>query len=254
MKDLIVKNTKSYISNSAVNTSVILVSAFSLAGIMAASFVYYLWDIIEVSVRIGALLFFIFCLLISILSLIDVCHSKTIRINSLNYHRKNANSIEYIKFTHSNIEVHFTNPMINKIIPYSDIKSMKIVIRNLTGYPRCDIIKLYTIKIIYTLDNTEKKIALTDNETFGMMDRLFNIIYFSKYIHNFSYNFTETSDRIKVFDKALKSFINNNYKHTFNSFGFTKWAIPVQIIVIISLFVGLFLIGYLIVIGVIPVY
>lgn len=173
--------------------------------------------------------------------------------NGLKYHRNNANAIDYIKFTHLNIEVHYINPMINKIIPYSDIKSMKVVVRNLTGYSRCDIIKLYTIQIIYQQDNTEKKISLMDNETFGMMDRLFNIIYFSKYIYNFSYNFTETSDRIKVFDKALKSFINNNYKHTFNSFRYTKWALPVQIIVTISLFMGLFLFGYLIVIGVITI-
>lgn len=60
MKNLIVKNAQSYVSNSAVNTSLILASAFSLASVMAASFIYFLWDMIEISVKIGAILVFIF--------------------------------------------------------------------------------------------------------------------------------------------------------------------------------------------------
>ena len=56
---------------------------------------------------------------------------------------------------------------------------------------------------------------------------------------------------LKTLGKVIESYIANNYKHTLRSFGYTVWAIPTLIITVILLFMLLFLVGYLIVIGVI---
>ena len=71
---------------------------------------------------------------------------------------------------------------------------------------------------------------MLNEEYFGLIDRVFNIIYFSKYIVNFSYGFYNEKRKAKGFDKAIKTYINNKYRHSISTIGLTKWGTPLLII------------------------
>lgn len=178
---------------------------------------------------------------------------KHLIIQNTVYHTDNLiknNTLEGIVLSDTSIEVFYNDEVKNFVIPYKDIREMKLVITCEQGF-RYDFINKFTLQIVYEIDSKEHKLSLINAKTNGLLDRIFGIICFSRYINNFSYVFTKAIKGSMALDKAIKSYIHNNYKHTFYSFGYTKWAIPVLISTVILLFMALFLIGYLIAIGVI---
>ena len=158
--------------------------------------------------------------------------------------------LEYVKFDINGVKFFYRNQSNNFDIPYTSIKDMKIIIIN-PGYQYMGrdayLVKSFILKFTVEQDGKEQSISLLNEET-GLIDRIFDIIHFSKYINHFSYSFRNNKNYSLKFDKAIKSYINNNYKHTFSSFGCTKWAMVVEIGVVLLLFSLLFLIGYLIII------
>lgn len=157
--------------------------------------------------------------------------------------------LEYVKFNREGVKFFYRNQSNNFDIPYTNIKDMKIIIIN-PGYQYVGrdayLVKSFILKFTVVHKDKKQNISLLNEEN-GLIDRIFDIIHFSKYINNFSYSFRNNKSYSLKFDKAIKSYINNNYKHTLSSFGCTKWAFPVEILVVVFLFLLLFLIAYLIV-------
>ncbi len=157
--------------------------------------------------------------------------------------------LEYIKLDKEGVRFFYRNQSDNFDVPYTSIKDMKIIIIN-PGYQYIGrdayLVKSLILKFKVILEGKEQNISLLNEEN-GLIDRIFDIIHFSKYVNNFSYSFRNNKSYSLKFEKAIKSYINNNYKHTLSSFGCTKWAIPVEILVVLFLFLLLFLIAYLIV-------
>lgn len=157
--------------------------------------------------------------------------------------------LEYVEFNKKGVEFYYRNQSNNFSIPFSGIKDMKLIIMS-PSYKFIGrdayLVKSFILKFVFEIKNKEHTISLLNEEN-GVIDRIFNIIYFSKYVNNFSYSFRNNKKDSQKFDNAIKSYINNNYKHTFSSIGCTKWAIPIQILFLLSLIMLLIIIGWLII-------
>lgn len=178
-----------------------------------------------------------------------------------NYQSK---AIKYVEFCKEGIVVCYPNQEMYNIL-YENIDSLDLSLKTETtcsyrstnfivpaGYRYIGVTG-FDLKIRYNDNEVSKSITVKHPSCFTTMDKIFEIVHFSQYISNFSYkcsrqNETELKNTL---GKAIESYIANNYKHTLQSFGYTVWSIPVLIITVILLFIVLFLVGYLIVIGVI---
>lgn len=173
-------------------------------------------------------------------------------------------AIRYVEFCKEGITVGYSDKERSNIL-YENIDSLDLKLKTETtcsyrstsfimpaGYRYIGVTG-FDLKIRYNDNEVSKSITVKHPSCFTTMDKIFEIVHFSQYISNFSYkcsrqNETELKNTL---GKAIESYIANNYKHTLRSFGYTVWSIPVLIITVILLFIVLFLVGYLIVIGVI---
>lgn len=173
-------------------------------------------------------------------------------------------AIRYVEFCKEGITVGYSDKERSNIL-YENIDSLDLKLKTETtcsyrstsliipaGYRYIGVAG-FDLKIKYNDNKGSKSITVKHPSCFTTMDKIFEIVHFSQYIYNFSYkcNREHETELKKTLGKAIESYIANNYRHTLRSFGCTVWAIPVLIITVILLFMLLFLIGYLIVIGVI---
>lgn len=169
-------------------------------------------------------------------------------------------AIRYVEFCKEGITVGYSDKERSNIL-YENIDSLDLKLKTETtcsyrstsfiipaGYRYIGVAG-FDLKIKYNDNKGSKSITVKHPSCFTTMDKIFEIVHFSQYIYNFSYKCNREHE--KTLGKAIESYIANNYRHTLRSFGCTVWAIPVLIITVILLFMLLFLIGYLIVIGVI---
>ncbi len=178
-----------------------------------------------------------------------------------NYQSK---AIRYVEFCKEGITVGYSDKERYNIL-YENIDCLDLNIRTETmcsyrstsfiipaGYRYIGVTE-FDLKIKYNDNKGSKSITVKHPSCFTTMDKIFEIVHFSQYISNFSYKCTRENETEfkKTLGKVIESYIANNYKHTLRSFGYTVWAIPTLIITVILLFMLLFLVGYLIVIGVI---
>ncbi len=185
------------------------------------------------------------------------------RNDELKYNHQ-SKAIRYVEFYKEGVTVCYSNKEMYNIL-YENIDSLDLNIRTETarsyrstsliipaGYRYIGVTG-FDLKIKYNDNKGSKSITVKHPSCFTTMDKIFEIVHFSQYISNFSYKCTRKNETelIKTLVKAIESYIANNYKHTLHSFGYTVWATPVLIITVILLFMLLFLVGYLIVIGVI---
>lgn len=179
---------------------------------------------------------------------------KSLLINNTKYKKlieslASEEILEYIKFNKEGVEFFYRNKSNNISIPFSNIKDMKLIIIS-PAYKFIGrdayLVKSFILKFKFVRNNTDYTISLL-NEEYGVIDRIFDVIHFSKYINSFSYSFRNNKKDSKKFDIAIKSYINNNYKHTFSSIGCTKWALSIQILFFLSLIIMLIMVGMLIV-------
>lgn len=148
--------------------------------------------------------------------------------------------LEFVKFTTKGVEFYYRNEVENFSVSYADVLKMKLIfVGDTFNHFRGYFLKSFILNFVVLRNNKSLSINLFNNE-FKIKDTIFKIIYFSKYIGSFSYDFRNGKQDSSVFDKAIKSYINNGYKHTFGSIGCTKWGFP--------LLVSFFLLGILLLI------
>lgn len=203
-------------------------------------------------------------LFITLILFLVLTITRIIRRNDEVKYNYQSNAIKYVEFCKEGINVCYPdNEMYN--ILYENIDNMNLSLKTeaMCSYRSTNIILPagyrylgvtgFDLKIKYNDNKGSKSITVKHPSCFTTMDKIFEIVHFSQYISNFSYKCSRQHEveLKKTLGKAIESYIANNYKHTLRSFGYTLWAIPILIITVILLFTALFLIGYLIVIGVI---
>ena len=178
-----------------------------------------------------------------------------------NYQSKD---IKYLEFSQKGITVCYSDNEMHKIL-YENIDNLNLILKteSMHSYRSTSLILPtsykyigitgFELKIKYSDNKVSKSITVKQPSCYTTIDKIFEIVHFSQYISNFSYKCIQQheTELKNTLGKAIESYISNNYKHTLLSFRYTVWAISVLIITIILLFMALFLIGYLIVIGVI---
>ena len=180
------------------------------------------------------------------------------RNNELKYNYK-AKNIKYLEFSNKGITICDNDNVMFKVV-YEDIDEMKLMLRTKNAYSYMNTMLLryryvgitgMNLQLKYNDNKVHKVVTINTSSGFTLLDKIFEIVYFSQYISEFSYKFSKQHEEElqKTFGKAIESYKANNYKHTFRSFGYTMWAIPTLIFTIILSFFILFFVGYLILAG-----
>ena len=164
-----------------------------------------------------------------------------------------AKTIKYIEFSNKDVTVCYNDNAMFKIV-YKDIDEMKLIFKTQHFfYHRLLGITNVELQLKYNYNKESKSFKVNIPASYTLFDKIFKIVYFSQYVSGFSIqsNAQHKEELQKTLGKALEAYKENNYKHTFRSFGYTIWAIPILVITVILLFLALFLVGYLIATGII---
>lgn len=122
-------------------------------------------------------------------------------------------------------------------INYSNVKSMELYVNVYIAPRGC---YLQSLKLKLQCCNEElKEIVITQESSFKIVDQVFDILYFAQRCSNFSLKLPYENKLMQTtFSKAISSYLNNNFQHTFRSFvQTTKGVFLLLVIILLSLLV-----------------
>lgn len=197
-------------------------------------------------------------LIITLISFIVITVQTIIKRNDELRYKYKAKNFKYLEFSNEGITICYNDNVMFKVV-YEDIDEMKLMLRTKNAYSYLNLVTAWRYRYIgitgmdlqlkYNDNKVYKFVTINIPAGFTLLDKIFEIVHFSQYISEFSYESSKLHEEElqKTLGKAIESYKANNYKHTFRSFGYTIWAIPTLIFTIILLLIALFFVGYLIV-------
>lgn len=150
--------------------------------------------------------------------------------------QKKPKVAKYIEFCNEGITICYINGEFSKI-SFERVDKIKLNIRTFYSGLRYYITGL-DLELQYYNGNKLELIKLSQPSYLTIVDKIFEIVYFSRYVSNFSYRFSQDKEKFqKTLGSAIESFISNNYRHTPKSIGETSKILVIIITVPIVIFI-----------------
>lgn len=143
-------------------------------------------------------------------------------------------SVEYVEFSNEGVVVCENSRKFK--IDYSDIKSVDFLINASVTSNKYYYLNFLNLNISYNSEEELKNIEIIQEPTFMIVDKIYDILYFSQRCPNFSLKFpNEDKLRQTTFGKAITSYFDNNCHHTFRSFMQTSKGMSSLFIIVVLL-------------------
>ena len=142
--------------------------------------------------------------------------------------------IKYVDFTDDKIKLSYLKSNGIKEIYYKDIDSIELVIDTCIAYNKYG--PYSAIQGLY-INIKSGSYSFSIHHAPVDLNKLYNVIYYSQYMKNFSYRFTGRGEQTKeTLQKTIDDYIANGYKKTLR----TNLYSPVNPIILTILFVSIF--------------